>query len=217
MDAVPGTRPSLLVRLRNAQDERAWAEFVAIYSPLIHKLARRKGFQDADADDLVQEVLQAVAFAIDRWDPDPARGSFRNWLFRIARNMMINFLANQNRQPRGAGGIDLPAPLESQSAMSMEDSMQFDLAYKQQCFRWAAGQIRHEFQENTWRAFWETWVVGKKPKDVAAELGKNVGAVYMARSRVVARLRQVIEGVESTAHDCEVTGIQDRVCGNREN
>jgi RNA polymerase sigma factor (sigma-70 family) len=197
MDAMPGTRPSLLVRLRNAQDERAWAEFTAIYCPLIYKFARRKGFQDADAADLVQEVLLAVASAIDRWDPDPARGPFRNWLFRIARNMMIDFLASQHRHPPGIGGTDFAKLLEARPPASLEDSAQFELAYKQQCFRWAADRIRHEFQETTWRAFWETWVVGKKPKDVAVELGMSVGAVYMARSRVVARLRQVIEGVES--------------------
>ena len=196
MDATPSTRPSLLVRLRNPQDERAWAEFTAIYSPLIYRLARRKGLQDADAADLVQEVLRAVASAIDRWDPDPARGPFRNWLFRIARNLMINFLASQHRHPRGVGGEDFLNLLEAQPTASQQDSAQFDLEYKRQLFRWAADRIGDEFQETTWSAFWKTWVEGKKAKDVAEELGMSLGAVYMARSRVVARLRQVIEAVE---------------------
>lgn len=196
MDATPSTRPSLLVRLRNPQDERAWAEFTAIYSPLIYRLARRKGLQDADAADLVQEVLRAVASAIDRWDPDPARGPFRNWLFRIARNLMINFLTSQHRHPQGQGGEDFLSLLEAQTSASQEDSAQFDLEYKRQLFRWAANRIRGEFQETTWSAFWKTWVEGKKAKDVTEELKMSPGAVYMARSRVVARLRQVIEGVE---------------------
>jgi RNA polymerase sigma-70 factor (ECF subfamily) len=196
MDVTPSTRPSLLVRLRNSRDERAWAEFTTIYSPLIYRLARRKGLQDADAADLVQEVLRAVASAIDRWEPDPARGPFRNWLFRIARNLMINFLASRRRHPRGIGGGDFLDLLEDQATPSQEDSALFELEYKRQLFRWASERIRPEFQQSTWAAFWKTWVEGRKSKEVAAELEMSLGAIYMARSRVVARLRQVIAGVE---------------------
>ena len=103
MTDSPSTRPSLLVRLRDPRDERAWAEFLEIYSPLVRRLALRKGLQEADAADLAQEVFRAVAAAIDRWDPDPARGSFRGWLFRIARNLIVNLLAAQQRHPRGTG------------------------------------------------------------------------------------------------------------------
>jgi RNA polymerase sigma factor (sigma-70 family) len=196
MDATPSTRASLLVRLRDPQDERAWAEFTAIYSPLVYRLARRKGLQDADAADLVQEVLQAVASAIDRWDPDPMRGPFRNWLFRIARNLIINLLASQHRHPRGIGGADFVSLLEDRASPSREDSALFELEYRRQLFEWASDRIRTEFQETTWAAFWRTWVDGRKSKDVAEELGLSLGAVYMARSRVVARLREVIDGVE---------------------
>jgi RNA polymerase sigma factor (sigma-70 family) len=196
MDATPTTRPSLLVRLCNPQDERAWHEFTAIYSPLIYRLARRKGLQDADAADLVQEVLRAVASAIDRFEPDPARGPFRNWLFRIAHNLMMNFLANQGRHPRGRGGDDVVSLLEIPAVASQEDSALFELEFRRQLFQWASEQIREEFHASTWSAFWKTWVEGKKPKDVAAEIGMSLGAIYMARSRVVARLREVISAIE---------------------
>ena len=112
MNEAPDTRPSLLVRLRDPRDERAWAEFTAIYSPLINRLACRKGLQEADAADLVQEVLRAVASAIDRWDPEPSRGRFRNWLFTIARNTTLNFIASQRRHLRGTGLDEIRRLLE---------------------------------------------------------------------------------------------------------
>src|SRR5262249_54659976 len=92
MNDLPETRHSLLVRLCDRSDREAWDEFAAIYEPAVYRLARGKGFQHADALDLVQEVLWGVAKAIDRWSPDAERGRFRTWLFRVARNVTVNAL-----------------------------------------------------------------------------------------------------------------------------
>lgn len=198
MEQFPDTRRSLLVRLRGPTDEAAWAEFTGIYDPLVYRLARRRGFQDADARDLCQEVLRAVARAIDRWDPDPAKGTFRGWLFRIARNLMMNYLAAQRRHPKGTGDTQFQQLLEFQAAVNPEDSKLFDLEYKKIVFHRAAESIRHEFTESTWLAFWQTGVENEDIKLVSEQLGISAGAVYIARSRVLARLRERVQEIEGT-------------------
>jgi RNA polymerase sigma factor (sigma-70 family) len=196
MEQTPTTRPSLLIRLHGARDEQAWAEFTAIYAPLIERLARSRGLQDADAADLVQEVLRAVAQAIERNAFDPARGSFRGWLFRIARNLMINFLISQRRHPQGTGDSNMQILLEEWPAPDSEDSALFDVEYKRQLLHWATEQVRGEFTELTWQAFWQTGVEGRSAKEVADALGTTIGTVYHYKSRVMARLRRTIEKVQ---------------------
>jgi RNA polymerase sigma factor (sigma-70 family) len=196
MEQTPTTRPSLLIRLHGPRDEQAWAEFTAIYAPLIERLARHRGMQDADAADLVQEVLRTVARAIERNAFDPARGSFRGWLFRIARNLMINFLISQRRHPQGSGDSNMQRLLEEWPAPDIEDSALFDVEYKRQLLYWAAEQLRGEFTELTWQAFWQTGVEGRSAKEVADALGTTIGTVYHYKSRVMARLRRKIEQVE---------------------
>jgi RNA polymerase sigma-70 factor (ECF subfamily) len=196
MTEPPRTRPSLLARLRDPQDGRAWAEFLEIYDPLVRRLAVRRGLQEADAADLAQEVFRAVAAAIDRWDPDPARGSFRGWLSRIARNLTVNLLAAQRRHPRGTGDSEVQSFLERQPAPDGEDTLLFEHEYRRQVFAWAADRVRGEFRPSTWQAFWQTGVEGRDPKAVAVALGITAGAVYIARSRVMARLKREIERLE---------------------
>ena len=191
MDESPATRDSLIVKLRDPADSTAWREFVTLYEPLVYRLARRKGLQDADARDLCQEVFRAVAGASDRWDP--ARGSFRGWLSRIARNLLINFLTRRPYQLRGSGATSVQDLLEAQPAVDPSATALFEAEYEKRLFRWAADDIRGEFTHATWRAFWQTALEGRAPGEVAAELGLSVGAVYVARSRVLSRLRRRIE------------------------
>jgi RNA polymerase sigma-70 factor (ECF subfamily) len=196
----PTTRLSLLARLRSPRDERAWEEFAAIYGPLIVRLARRRGLQAADAADLAQEVFRAVASAIDGYDLDPDRGSFRAWLFRIARNLAVNFLVKRRRHPPGAGGSEVVDLLEAQPAPEVSS---FEHEYRRQLFVWATGRVRGEFSEAAWRAFWMTGVEGRAAADVAGEIGTTVGTVYYHKSRIMGRLRREIERVEGALPDDE--------------
>lgn len=196
MNDFPDTRRSLLALLKEPKNDVAWAEFISIYDPLIYGLARQRGFQDADARDVCQDILRAVAGAITKWDPDPAKGSFRGWLFRISRNLMLNFLTSQRRHPQGSGDTDFQKMLESQPTAEPEDSALFESEYKRLIFRRAADSIRHEFSDSTWRAFWLTGVDQINVKTTSERLGITSGAVYIARSRVLARLRERVQEIE---------------------
>src|SRR3984893_13467884 len=143
MDASLDTKRSLIAKLRDPADTMAWCEFVAIYEPFVCRLARRKGLQDADVHDLCQEVFRAVAGAVDRWDPD--RGSFRGWLSRIARNLLINFVTRRQFQLRGSGATSVQELLEAQPAVDPSATALFEAEYRRQLFRWAADEVRGQF------------------------------------------------------------------------
>jgi RNA polymerase sigma-70 factor (ECF subfamily) len=197
MAELPTTRLTLLARLQEPANQAAWEEFVAVYEPAVYGFARKKGLQDADARDLCQDVLRAVALAIERWDPDPSRGSFRGWMFRIARNMLINFCTNRRRHVRGTGDSMVHEALADLPGAKSADSTLYEAEYRRQLFVWAAGEVRGEFSASTWQAFWQTAVEGRETKTVAAELGISAGAIYIARSRVIARLRERIQQFEA--------------------
>jgi RNA polymerase sigma-70 factor (ECF subfamily) len=196
MDAEPSTRRSLLIRLRDLGDASAWSEFTDIYGPLIERLARRRGLQDADAQDIVQEVFRAVSQAIERYDPDPGRGSFRAWLSRIARNLIVNLFTAQRRQQRGTGDVDVQRLLEQCPDPRGEDSVIFDAEYRGRLIVWAAERVRESFSEGAWQAFLQTSVEGRPAKEVAETLNLALGTVYQYKTRVVARIRRELAQVE---------------------
>src|SRR5688572_31259020 len=132
------TRHSLLARLHSGRDEQAWREFVTIYQPLIYRLIRGRGLQDADAQELTQDALVAVARAIENEAPDFRGGSFRAWLSCIARNMMINYLTRRRPGQHGAGESDFHRLLSEQPAADDEQATVFELERKREVFRWAA-------------------------------------------------------------------------------
>ena len=149
MSASPETRQSLLFRLKDRADDEAWFEFTEIYRPLIYRLARHKGLQHADADDLVQQVLAAVARVIDRWETDPNRARFRTWLSRVATNAIINALS-RGAADRGSGDSGLQDLLGAHPAGEGPASDLIRTEHRREVFRWAARQIRPEFQPITY-------------------------------------------------------------------
>src|SRR5262245_55706234 len=187
MPSLPETRASLIVRLPDAADARAWDDFVGVYAPLVYRLARRHGLQPADADDVVQEVLAAVARSIENWLARPDRGLFRAWLLTIARNLAINALTRPKHRPVGTGNSDVARRLSEQPDCNGDAAGQFDLECRREVFRWAAGQVREEIAERTWQAFWLSTIEEQSIAATAEQLKMSVGSVYIARSRVMAR------------------------------
>jgi RNA polymerase sigma factor (sigma-70 family) len=198
MTATPSTRASLLLRLRDPQDHRAWGEFVTLYEPVIYRLLRRHGLQDSDAREIMQELLLAVSGNIDRWDPAKERGSFRGWLRRVTRNLVINWLKHRDRRVVATGGSDMLAMLDMLPAAEEPASAEFDYELRRAMFQRAAQQVRTEVQPATWAAFWETSIAGKSPADAAGRLGMSLGAIRVAKCRVLARLRAKVNELGET-------------------
>ena len=196
----PDTRESLLARLPDHADSAAWQEFAELYEPLIYGIGRRHGLQPNDANDLVQEVFTAVATSIERFEPNRAQGRFRTWLFRVARNHALIQLRKLARLPSATNDIN--------SILSDEpdgSDREFDAAFRRRAFRWAARRVRESVKPTTWECFSRTAINGEPAQAVANDLGVDIGAVYLARSRVMARLRKMVENVsaETAALDCD--------------
>ncbi|TWU60008.1 ECF RNA polymerase sigma factor SigW [Rubripirellula tenax] len=187
----PTTRPSLLVRLKNARDHEAWTDFHSVYEPVIYAMCRRRGFQDADAREIVQEVLISVSRSIALFQIDQD-GTFRGWLGRITRNATIDRLRKSasRRETIDAVGVanhlDLVAVDEAASA-------EFDTDRRRQLFRWAAAEVRQRTGETNWIAFWRSSIDGHPIADVAKELCIEEGAVYVARCRIIKRIRELVD------------------------
>ena len=189
MPLTPETRLSLIWRLQSGTDEDAWTEFSNIYRHVIVRLASSKGLQAADAEDLAQKVLLAISKHIVGWKPDPKRGRFRAWLQKIVRNATLNALSRipQDAAPGGT------TAMRSLADLSRSDAAAFDEEWKRETLNWAVGQIRPEFEPATWDAFWLTAVEGKSPNAAAAQTGKSLGAVYIARTRIMKRIRAKVD------------------------
>jgi RNA polymerase sigma factor (sigma-70 family) len=199
MSAAPPTRPSLLLRLRDVEDQEAWREFVHLYTPLVFGHCRGHGLQEADAADVAQEVMQVAASALPEFQYDAQRGKFRGWLLQTTRNRLYKFFARQHRVPVAATETTIQRFFDEEPGD--EERARWDEEYRQRLFDWAAEKVSSEFQPATWKAFRLTAVDALSVKEVAGQLGISVGAIYIARSRVIARLRELIESVADEPMD----------------
>ncbi len=198
MNDSPETRLSLIGRLHNKDDGEAWLEFVQIYEPLIKTIVQRRGLQYADAVEVTQDVLSRVANSIAKWKPDPNKGSFRGWLYRVTRNLTIDYVRKNKTLPTTDGEVDI----EQLVSPSEEDSQEFRLEYERQLFTWAAGQVQSSFKTDNWQAFWLTAVDEKSVDEVSEQLNISSGRIYLARFRVMERISSVIKKrLEDTADE----------------
>lgn len=199
MAEAPLTRATLLIRLKDIDDAEAWSEFVQLYGPVVYGFARKRGLQDSDAADMVQEVLRSVARNAHRMEYDPKRGTFRGWLYTVTRNKIYNFLSAQKRQQRGAGDVSSQERLEAVADPKNDTEAVWELEYQRRLSSKAMDRVKHEFQPATWQAFWGTAVEGRAASEVGESLKMTSGAVYVAKSRVLARLRDEVQKLMAEA------------------
>lgn len=166
---------------------------MSIYEPFVFRFARRGGLQDADARELVQNVMVSVARAVGRWKPDSARGRFRTWLFRIARNQLLDILAKRSRDEAANGATSNSGLFEQVCSVSSDSRDDLHSAQRRELFRWASDRVKTLVKPQTWQAFWMTAVEDQDPESVAIQLKMTTGAVYIARSRVISRLRDEVK------------------------
>lgn len=195
MNELPQTRQSLLLLLRDRSDD-AWQEFLEIYEQAIYRYCRMRGLQDADACDVTQEVLAAVDKRVGTWDADPARGKFRGWLFRVARNIAINRIHERSRRAAASGDTNVANLLAELPDSEEAQSTAFWTEYRRALMHWAADQVKPQVNESSWLSFWLTTIEGQKPDQVAEKLNMSVGSVYTAKCRVFARIRKFIENLD---------------------
>jgi RNA polymerase sigma factor (sigma-70 family) len=181
------TRPSLLLRIRDANDSDSWADFVTVYGPLIRGYCRLRGLQEADADDVSQEVLTQVARSIGSFDYEPGRGRFRDWLGAVTRNKIIRFL-----EIKGRGGPAAGLEFASVQLSSAGEDPEWLAEFHAPVLEAALVRIRDGFEAATWDAFERIWGGDHSAREVAQSLGMTIDAVYAAKSRVLRRLREEV-------------------------
>ena len=185
------TPVSLLERLRQASEVRQadWDRLVELYTPLLYYWARRQGLQEADAADLVQDVLAVLVRELPRFEYDRGK-SFRGWLRTLTLRKWWEKCRRQQLSP-------LPPDDPALEGLASPDTLRaFEEAdYRQYLAQRALALMQKEFQPTTWKACWEVVVSGRPARDVAAELGVSIDVVYASRSRVLRRLREELSGL----------------------
>ena len=164
---------------------------VNLYAPLVHHWCRGGQLQDHDVADIFQEVFQAVLVYIGGFRKERQADTFRGWLRRITQNKIRDHFRKSGRDLRGEGGSsahDRLAQFPQPPAIDIE--LATNDAGERALFARVLDMVRDEFEERTWSAFWKTTVEGRAPKDVGADLSMSAGAVRVAKSRVLHRIRE---------------------------
>jgi RNA polymerase sigma-70 factor (ECF subfamily) len=189
------TSASLLDQLRLGPEAAAWTKLVEIYTPLIRGWLRRHGLPPQDADDVVQEVLAVVVRKAPSFERQPRAGAFRRWLRTITVNCLRDFWKARKRRPEAIGDTGFQSMLDQLSDPESGLSHVWDQEHDRHVAQKLLELIQPRFEARTWTAFRRVALEGVPPEEVAAELGMTVNAVFIAKSRVMSRLRQEGRGL----------------------
>lgn len=197
-DSEPSTSASLL-QCACRGDVDGWRRLAHLYGPIVYAWARRSGFQEADAADVMQDTFAAVAKALPTFDDERQDATFRGWLWTITRNKLRDHARAAEAQ--AVGGTEAmirmqQIPEESLAKIQSDDPPSEPLSDAASVRRQAIALLRESVDPRSWRMFWETTIETRDPADVAEEMGVSRWAVYKSRARVLHRLQLEMKGLE---------------------
>ena len=195
------TSISLLNRLQQTDDSVNWNRLVKLYSPLLRQWLRKYDVQASDADDLIQEVLLAVSKDLKSFDHNGRPGAFRTWLRTILAHRLRNFWRSRGRRPQARGDSDIDRRLDQLEDPASELSAIWDQQHDKYVAQQLLSMTQSSFEQRTWTAFRRVALEGARPDAVAKELGVSLNAVFIAKSRVLSRLRQEADGLVESSSD----------------
>ncbi len=178
----PVTSPSLILRIRDADDSGSWEIFATIYSPVVRTYCRRRGIQEADIDDLVQDVMTTLTRAIRSFEYDPARGRFRAWFGTVTANRVNSWFSQRSLR---AKEVSLEEVGGNEHFVGSDSDSLWDSVFCQQVLNAACQRIRLRVESITWSSFELTWLHNIPAAEAAAKLAIPVHTVYVNKSRVL--------------------------------
>jgi len=202
---LPQTRRSLLIRLKNKSND-AWAEFLEIYQNTILRFALSKGLQQADAEDVAQEVFEAVEKKIPNWDFSDSAGKFRHWLFSVARNIAVDRFKDQFKNLEVTIENIEPSSISSDHQSGPTETL-FRLELRRALFHWAAEKIQPEFKKSSWDSFRLVALEGIKPEEASKILDISIGSIYASKARILSKLKKTIATIDEQAFDFDLENL----------
>ncbi len=184
LELTDQTSSSLLLRIRNPNDTPSWQTFQDIYEPIIRSYCFRQRLQDADVDDVVQEVLAVVARSIQTFVYQPEKGRFRSWLGTVTDNEIKSLAGKKANRPF--------APYSTDALTIADPDSDWVAIFSERVFRVACENIQGLFEPKTWQVFEWTWIDQRAVSEVAEELQMTVHSVYVNKSRVLKRLQEEV-------------------------
>jgi RNA polymerase sigma-70 factor (ECF subfamily) len=188
------TRKSLLLRAQ-AGEQHAWKDLTDLYRPLIVGWLKRQGVATRDIDDLSQDILLSVVKYLPTFEHSGRPGAFRSWLRTIVCSRTIDYWRAQDAGTQASGASDAAAALQQIEDPHSDLNRRWDEEHDRYVLGCLLDLVEEEFEPATLQAFRRLTLDGVSGAAAAEELGLTVPAVYMAKSRVLKRIRQEAEGL----------------------